>query len=227
MYQRWASLLFLHWPVPAEMLLPMLPPGLTLDTFSGRAYVGLIPFTMTGVRPIWFPRFPSLTDFHETNVRTYVHYKGSDPGVWFFSLDAANALAVRVARALWNLPYHYARMGLRTEGEWMDYASERLWPDPMPANLRVRYRSIGPVCPALPDTLEHFLVERYFLYTNKHGHLYRGQVHHAPYPLQTIEAIELDENLLRAAGITRPDIAPLAHYASELNVRIYPLRRVE
>src|SRR3569832_2218087 len=110
MYQSWRHLLFIHWVVLAESLAPMLPPGLTLDTFEGRAYVGLVPFTMIGVRPVWFPRFPPITDFHETNVRTYVHKDGANPGVWFLSLDAANALAVRVARGQWRLPYHFSRM---------------------------------------------------------------------------------------------------------------------
>jgi len=226
MVQRWARLLFLHWSVPAEVLQPMLPPGLTLDTFEGRAYVGLVPFTMTGVRPLWFPRLPPLTDFHETNVRTYVHYQGANPGVWFFSLDAANAFAVKVARTMWKLPYHYSRMNLDIQGEWTDYRSERLWPAPVPANIKVRYRPIAPVTLAQPDSLEHFLAERYLLYAYKNGRLYRGQVHHPPYPLQIAEATGLQESLLHAAGITRPDTPPLAHYAEELNVRIYPLRTI-
>ena len=112
MRQRWADLLFLHWPVAPETLQPLLPPGLTLDTFEGQAYVGLVPFTMTGVRPVWAPPVRWLSNFHETNVRTYVHREGKDPGVWFFSLDAANSIAVRIARAAWKLPYHYARMSL-------------------------------------------------------------------------------------------------------------------
>ena len=226
MYQLWASLLFLHWEIPAEELAPMLPPGLTLDTFDGRAYVGLVPFTMTGVRPIWFPRFPPITDFHETNVRTYVRHNGANPGVWFFSLDAANALAVCTARALWRLPYHFARMGLHREDDWISYDSHRRWPEPTPANLHVRYRPVGPINHAQPDTLEHFLAERYLLYSYRDHRLYRGQVHHAPYPLQIAEAVDLDETMLQAAGIARPKSTPLAHYASELNVNIYPLKQI-
>src|SRR5690349_20824053 len=83
MHQRWHHLLFLHWTVPAAALRTLLPPGLTLDTFEGRPYVGLVPFTMTGVRPARLPSFPPLSNFHETNVRTYVHREGRDPGVWF------------------------------------------------------------------------------------------------------------------------------------------------
>ncbi|MGZ4809473.1 MAG: YqjF family protein, partial [Thermoanaerobaculia bacterium] len=108
MRQDWHHLLFLHWEIPPSELQKMLPPGLTLDTFDGKAYVGLIPFTMTGVRPILTPPLPGISSFHEVNVRTYVHHEGRDPGVWFFSLDAANRIAVAVARRAFHLPYFRA-----------------------------------------------------------------------------------------------------------------------
>ena len=104
MYHRWVDLLFLHWPVPVEMLRPLIPAGLEIDTFEGVAYIGLVPFTMTKLRPWWGPPVPGLSNFHETNVRTYVHNKGRDPGVWFFSLDAAQSIAVKIARVFWDLP---------------------------------------------------------------------------------------------------------------------------
>lgn len=220
---RWAEILFLHWMVDPSLLRPMLPPGLTLDLYEGRAYVGVIPFTMTGVRPVWAPPFPPLSDFHETNVRTYVHREGRDPGVWFFSLDAANSLAVRIARTFWNLPYHRARMELRKEGDTISYRTERLWPGPLPAGCTVKYRSIAPVAIAQPGSLEYFLTERYCLYSYNKGRLYRGPVHHPPFPLQRAEAWDLQENLLEAAGIPRSEDPPLAYYAKELRVDIFGL----
>lgn len=226
MRQRWAELGFLHWEVQPDALRSQLPPGLTLDTFEGRAFVGLVPFTMTGVRPTVLPPFPPLSNFHEVNVRTYVHHEGRNPGVWFFSLDAANAMAVRLARAWFKLPYHYARMRLTKTGETVDYASERLWPEPTPAECRLCYTPSGPVTPASPGSLEHFLAERYFLYAYKNGVLYRGQVHHPPYPLQTAVVSHLEESLIAAAGIARPETPPLAHYAREVRVHIFPLQRV-
>lgn len=227
MYQTWSELLFLHWVIPAEQILPHLPPGLELDTFEGRAYVGLVPFTMTGVRPVWSPSVPPLSNFHETNVRTYVHYEGRNPGVWFFSLDAANSIAVRIARAVWKLPYHFARMELnKTAGGVIDYTTERLWPGPLPGKCEVRHSPAGPVFHAEPGTLEHFLAERYILYAYANQRLLSGQVNHTPYPLQTASVPALEESLLAAAGIRRGEEAPLAHYASGVTVDIFPLRAV-
>ena len=99
MRQDWHHLLFLHWEVPAAELQKLIPEDLTIDTFEGIAYVGVIPFTLSNVRPIFTPPVPGLSRFHEVNVRTYVHRRGTNPGVWFFSLDASSALAVAAARA--------------------------------------------------------------------------------------------------------------------------------
>jgi uncharacterized protein len=244
MRQDWHHLLFLHWQVPAAQLRPLVPAELEIDTFDGAAYVGLVPFTMTGVRPVFTPSIPPLSDFHEINVRTYVHLRGADPGVWFFSLDAANAIAVRLARALYKLPYFCAKMALHLDppgglgpesglagearqeaGPWIDYETDRLWPDPLPASCRVRYRSTGAPSAAAVGSLEHFLVERYILYAHDRRRLYRGRVHHQRYPLQPAACEGLTESLTMAAGIRHGDEAPLAHYARTVNVQIYPLER--
>lgn len=230
MYQRWAKLLFLHWSVPVEMLRALVPPELEIDTFEGNAYVGLVPFTMTDIRPRGLPAIRQLSDFHETNVRTYVHFRGRDPGVWFFSLDAANAAAVRIARAWYKLPYHFAAMRLHERPHrWAEdvtiteYETTRLWPHPLPAGCNVRYEIFGDVSAAAPGTLEHFLAERYILYAKSGGRLYQGRVHHEPYPLQGAEVQLREETMLAAAGIARPDTEPLAHYAAQVRVKVYAL----
>jgi uncharacterized protein YqjF (DUF2071 family) len=231
MYQEWRHLLFLHWEVPAEPLRALLPPGIELDLFDNRAFVGLIPFTMRGVRPRGFPSLPWLSNFHETNVRTYVHSRGNDPGVWFFSLDAANPVAVAIARSTFGLPYFDARMSVDVNPVGgtlpkLRYASVRCRAGSQPPRSEITARVVGSVCPALEGSLEHFLAERYFLYSRRRGQLFRGQVHHLPYPLQVAQVDSLDETLLTAASIHRPDIAPLAHYAAEVKVEVFRLTRL-
>lgn len=232
MYQNWHHLLFLHWEIPPQELQALLPPRLTLDTFDGKAYVGLIPFTMTGVRPILTPPLPWISSFHEVNVRTYVHLDGRDPGVWFFSLDASSRIAVAAARAMYHLSYFEAEMDLRVgEGVLPVIEVDSHRTDArgaQPANLHARYRAVeGPVQAAAPGTIEHFLIERYILYAqDEERQLYRARVHHEPYPVQKAEVLALDETLVWAAGLRRSEGVELRHYAREVRVKIFGLERV-
>src|SRR5687768_5057240 len=125
MHQRWAELGFLHWPIPVAALRDLIPRALTIDTHEGQAYVGVVPFTVTGARPMLMPPLPWVSDFHEVNVRAYVHLDGADPGVWFFSLDASNPVVVAAARALFHLPYHHARIDIEVNADGVRFRSER------------------------------------------------------------------------------------------------------
>jgi uncharacterized protein YqjF (DUF2071 family) len=220
-YQKWRTLTFLHWRVPAAALRPLVPDALALDDFEGDCFVGVVPFTMLGVRPWWAPPTPGISNFHETNVRTYVHRDGRDPGVWFFSLEAANRLAVWIARTFWRLPYHHATMTL-ARGDDIRYASTRRVGG---AVCNVTCRPTAPPSPAVPGTLEHFLAERYLLYAVRGGALYSGRVYHTPYPLQTAEVLAWEESLLAAASIARPAGEPIAHFAEGVDVEVFALRR--
>lgn len=225
MYQSWRELLFLHWEVEPAALQALLPPGLTLDTFEGKAYIGLVPFTMRDVRPVWSPSVPWISHFHETNVRTYVHKDGEAPGVWFFSLDAANPIAVWLARALWRLPYYTAKMHLSVEEESQRrYKTERK-EDPSVGG-RFIWRPEGEPAPAAPGTLAHFLCERYLLYAYKGTDLWRGQVHHTPYPIQRARLLNYESTLIAEAGVSVTGLPPLIHYASGVDVEVFPLKRL-
>lgn len=231
MRQDWDHLLFLHWEVPAEAIRRLLPPALDVDLFEGRAYVALVPFSMKNVRPAGLPAVRGLSNFHETNVRTYVHFQGREPGVWFFSLDAANAVGAALGRLWFGLPYFFARMGLDVAGSGdalrMSSESRRIYPGPRPATARIEAEVRAPVEPAGVGTLEFFLAERYLLYSaGRDGGLSRGRVHHAPYPLRVAEVSSLDESLMAAAGIARPDSPPMAHYARGVSVEVFGLERV-
>lgn len=224
-YQKWRDLLFIHWTISPDVLRPLLPPTLEVDLFDGQAWLGLVPFAMRGVRPWWSPSIPGVSNFLETNVRTYVIRDG-EPGVWFFSLDAANSLAVRIARSRWALPYFRSRMSLRKSGNQISYAGNRLWPEPSDAmyTIDAELSSISPDV-AQEGTLEHFLVERYLLFAeSKRGPILRGQVHHKPYKYQPATITRLEETLSTAAGL--PPCDDIAHvcFSPGVDVEIFPLR---
>jgi uncharacterized protein YqjF (DUF2071 family) len=233
MRQEWRHLLFLHWRAEPRALERLLPEGLEVDTFEGAAWIGLVPFTIRPTRPP-VVSLPLLPSFHEVNLRTYVRRRGGDPGVFFFSLDAASRLAVVGARTWYRLPYHFARMRMTFEdahstgGEFrIRYESSRLWPGPVPARCALRY---GPL-PGAPDqaraaTLDHFLVERYLLYAVSRGRLRRARVAHVPYPLRRAAFDSLDETLSAAAGLPGPAGDLLAHYSPGVSVDILAPERV-
>jgi uncharacterized protein len=224
-FQRWRELLFLHWETPIAALRAVVPPALELDTFEGRAYVGVVAFTMRDVSPSWSPSVPGISNFHELNVRTYVHQEGRAPGVWFFSLDAAKAIAVVAARVGWHLPYHYASMDLESRDGEVHYRSERRWPGPVPARFDARYR-VGAAVDgrvAAPGTFEHFLAERYLLFAASGGAIKVGQVHHAPYPLHRAEVTHVEESVVAAAGLPAPKGAPHVLYSPGVDVDVYAL----
>jgi uncharacterized protein YqjF (DUF2071 family) len=221
---RWHDLLFMHWPVPADLLRPLLPPGLELDTYGSEAWIGVVPFRMTGIRPRYTPTLPWISAFVELNVRTYVTRDGK-PGVWFFSLDAANPVAVRMARWQFHLPYFDARMRSIPAGDGMHYASARTHRGAPAATFTAHYRPTGDVYRSRPGDLDHWLTERYCLYSaDARGQIHRGDIHHAPWPLQHAEA-EIETNTMTDwLGIDLPDTAPLLHFARRLEVVAWLLR---
>lgn len=184
MRMTWSELLFAHWAIEPSVVAALLPGGLELDTREGKAWVGVVPFLMSDVAPRCCPAIPKLSRFLELNVRTYVTYAGK-PGVWFFSLDAANRIAVRVARATFNLPYMDARMSLRQdELGVIAYRSTRTHRGEPVAEFDASYGPIGDTFRAEPGSLEHWLTARYCLYSaDRQGRLYRGEIDHVPWDL--------------------------------------------
>jgi len=221
MVQVWHDLLFAHWPIAFESLRPLVPPQLHLDMFDGKCWVGVVPFWMSGVRGRGMPAIPGLSRFPELNVRTYVTYRDK-PGVYFFSLDAGSHMAVWGARALYHLPYFYADMKVENVRDAIEYDSSRLVAQ---AEFRGRYGPIAPVERRQPGSLEHWLTERYCLYTVHRDTVYRGEIHHAPWQVQDASAKIGANSMASAAGIILPDINPLLHFAKHQDVLIWPLER--
>ena len=222
MRQRWSHLGFFHWAVDPTLLAPLLPRGLEVDTWEGRAYVGLVPFTVRGTRPPFLPPVPWLSTFHEVNLRTYVHRRGQEPGVWFFSLDASSWLAVWGARALYKLPYFHASMAVeRSPGGAISFSSRRRDTRGR-ARFACSYEPTAPSGEAPPGTLEFFLIERYLLYSWDGAHLRSARVAHAPYRFAPARMFGLEEDLTESIDAPLDaNEAPLAHCADEVDVRIY------
>ncbi len=247
MAQSWANLLFAHWPMATEAMRVLVPSTLALDTYDGQAWISVVPFKMCDVHPRGLPTVPWLSHFPELNVRTYVKAKdGSRPGVYFFSLDAANPVAVMLARSFFRLPYFHAQMDLIVHGQAASqisgclstgetllgenktiyYQSRRTHPGAAPAIFVANYRPTDLPFFAQPGTLEHWLAERYCLYAVDGTDVFCADIHHLPWPLQPAEAEFCVNEIVSAGGFRLPDTPPILHYAERVDVATWPLRRI-
>ncbi len=215
--QEWQSLLFAHWAGPSQDLRAIVPKQLELDTWEGKAYVGVVPFLLRNMTPRGVPSIPVLSHFAEINVRTYVTYKGI-PGVYFFSLDAANLSAVLGARFAYALPYYHAKFRVRVKQDEVRYESRRMQ-RPRPAEFKGEYRPFGESLPWRPpnESLERFITERYCLYAVSKRHVYRTVVHHLPWPLQPASAEIRVNSMAETLGL-RLEGDPLLHYSKFIKV---------
>jgi hypothetical protein len=210
--QSWHDLLFLHWPVSPDALKKHVSPPLELDLRDGSAWLGLVPFRMSGVTLRGFPALPWLSAFAEMNLRTYVTLRGR-PGVVFLRMDASRALAVWAAKLTLGLPYVWSSMHVRRSDGRVDYFSRR-----RDAIFGATYAPTGPSSNPMPGTLEAFLTERYCLYTRHGGRLLRVDVHHAPWPLQPAD-VEVRQNTIpESRGLSLPATPPLVHFAERQDV---------
>lgn len=222
---NWHDLLFMHWPVKAELLIPLMPAGLPVDLYDGTAWIGIVPFRMSGIRARYAFPIPLLSSTPEINVRTYVSRDGK-PGVYFFSLDAASRIAVFMARRFFHLPYFHARMRSESQGIRVDYESRRRSVNHR-ADFAGSYAPTGPVYQSQPGSLEHWLTERYCLYTaDTRGRICRGEIHHAPWPLQSAESEVRLNTMTRPLGFELPDTAPLLHFTRRLETVAWRLEPV-
>jgi len=226
MGMTWRDLLFMHWPVDVDALRPLVPPFLGIDTFDGSAWLGVVPFSMTGVRPHYFPAVPRLSNFPEINLRTYVTAEDR-PGVWFFSLDAHSRLAVRLARATFHLPYFDAEMYCRASGDEVDYRSLRTHRGAPRAEFAARYGPVGKPFESERGSIENFLTERYCLYSaDLWGNVRRGEIHHHPWPLQPAEAEVSTLSMTQQIGLELTETAPILHFSKRLDALAWLPRKI-
>lgn len=226
MAQRWHDLLFAHWPLPPEVLRPLVPGALPLDTLAGQAWLGIVPFRMSGVRPRFLPAVSWLSDFPELNVRTYVTLDGK-PGVYFFSLDAGNPVATVLARWFAHLPYYHATMRCVPRDGGIEYVSRRAHRHAAPAEFHAFYRPTGPTFHAAPDSLDYWLTERYCFYApTADGRIYRCEVAHAQWVLQPAELVVTSNTMADTQGIPLPETPPLLHFAKLQEVLVWWPERI-
>ena len=194
--QAWCNLLFAHWPIPKSDLRLLIPEPLEVQEFDGTAWLGVVPFEMRGVMRRFLPDLPGFSAFPEWNVRTYVSLNGR-PGVWFFSLDATNRLAVWGGQRCFHLPYHRAKITIQQNDGQLLHEGSRHDHGPH-LEYAAKFAPAGPTFQAEPGSLEHWLTERYCLYAHRpDGRMYRTEVHHRQWPLQNASA-ELDVKALVA-----------------------------
>ena len=223
MYQRWEHLLFLHWEIDPQVLQQRLPAGLQVDLHEGRAYLGIVPFLMRGIRPWWAPAFPWLSNFLELNLRTYVLDSAGRPGVYFFALHADRWLACVWARKLFSLPYTWSRLDYACSSSQHQFRIGSRTGQPE-FRAEFTYQPHGPAATATPHSLDEFLVDRYLLFTSHHGKHCSGQVHHLPYEIQPA-AVELQlHNFWQAHGYPELQLPPVhCCYSRGVQVDVFPL----
>ncbi len=223
---RWRDLLFAHWTADSAVLRGLIPEGLELDLYNGSAYVGIVPFRMEGVTPRGVPASPILNAFPELNLRTYVK-AGGKPGVWFFSLDAGQRLAVRVARRFFHLPYFDAKFEISNVGSGVEYSAVRVHKRSPNAAFVAEYRPSGAVYFSAMGTLESWLTERYCLYAvDSEGQLYRGEIDHEPWPLHEAAADVQVNTLGDWLGIEMKGEPTTLHFVKSLDVRAWLINRI-
>jgi len=225
-HQVWGKLLFMHWRVEEDLLRPLVPDGLEIDTHDGSAWIAVTPFTMWGVRafPPFLPSVPGLSSLHELNVRTYV-YLNDVPGVWFFSLDCNSSAAVLTARTFYFLNYYDAEIDLEETGKTINYSLVRT--DEPPAAFQASWKIGETLKFSQPGSLEFFLTERYLLFSERDGELFCARIHHPPWPLQKATLSKFNSTMVESLGLPTPKGEPLLHYSEELSVDIWPLEPVE
>ncbi|MFE5300638.1 YqjF family protein [Streptomyces sp. NPDC056632] len=206
--QSWLDLAFLHWAVDPADVAPLLPPGTVPDTHDGVTYAGLVAFRMHRVGWFRLPGIPYLGSFPETNVRLYSVDEHGRRGVVFRSLDASRLIPVAIGRWAFRIPYVWSKMGVRQDGDTLTYTSHRRWPGPRGARSALSVR-VGERIER-PTDLEHFLTARWGMHSSCFGRpLYLPNTH-PRWPLHRAELLSYEEDLLAAAGLTRPPGDPVS-----------------
>jgi len=224
MLHRWDRISFLHWPYDVDDVQRLLPYGLEVEPFDGKAWVGLVPFYME-VTPPRGPSLRSLLSFPETNVRTYVKGPEGDSGVWFFSLDASRLDAVTTARFTYRVPYFWSEMSIESNSRIVEYKSRRRWPGPRNARSRVQIEIGAELSARELGEFDHYLTARFTLFGTWGRSLLKARAAHPPWVLHRATALIYEDELIEAAGLPQPTGQPIVHWSPGTDVRVgFPKR---
>lgn len=221
--QHWGKLLFLNWPIDKKYLRALIPHELDIDQFGETAWISIVPFTIQKVRPTFGPPLPRLSPFHKLNVRTYVSFKG-EPGVWFFSLDAASTVAVWFARTFYHLPYFKASMNLSQKGETFEFTSQRIHRGAPPAEIKLQWTAEEPIPKSHPGSLTWFLTERRRFYSYHRNRVSTAAISHPPWPLRKATLHSFESSMFAPLNILPPDHKPILYHCDDLAVEVSHLK---
>ena len=228
---EWKDALFLHYEADPIALEKLLPPGLVVDTYKGKAYVGVVALSELGITPTflpqWLRRLLALSH-HAVNVRTYVrHGANGRPGIYFFTLDCSHILPAMGARLLFNLPYRLAAMTRQVWNggtSWLFKSTRRFSFAQLEVEWEIEKDAVA--THAASNSLAFFFVERYCLYNTSgsflrllgQSSLWRGSISHSPWPVQEATVTNLHNTVLSAVDGMKeailPNKVPLAHFSS-------------
>ena len=99
--------------------------------------------------------------------------------------------------------------------------------DDPPAEFRAEWSVGEPLPNSQPGSREFFFTERYILYTQWQGELYRARIYHEPWQLYKAELTKFGSSMLEALQIPQPKTQPILHHAEEISVDIWMLESVE
>src|SRR5262249_14824081 len=136
--------------------------------------------------------------------------------------------AVCAARRTYLLRYHHATMRVEPRGDWAHFETRRFGRGAHPIEFVADYGPTGEESWSRTGSIEHWLTERYRLYTSdRTGQLLYAEIHHVPWPLQKAGA-QIERNTMTTPlGIRLPDNRPLLHFVRRMDAVAWGLEPVQ
>jgi len=197
---RWSNLVVANFEVDPALLADRVPARTSLDAFDGRTFVSLVAFKFEDTRLFGAIPTPPSPTFEEINLRFYVRRESSDGArraVCFVREVVPSRFVAWVARAVYDEPYerHPTESAVTlhdptdsTRGGHFEYA----WESSL-GRHRVAATTEGPLTTHVAGSLEEFILEHYWGYTQRHdGTTSEYEVRHPPWRYWKVARFETD-----------------------------------